>query len=157
MDLRSTTNVQYHDAQLVFLQAILKEHILHLDVIIQVNADTPSPMFPKKMWKDIRGFTVIVITSFMIGMCYYSAAVLWPLQITRLYTIDDIKIGAWAGANGYPAVFALLASSLYFFFKRYNVIFTLSTLLLTVAGGCQAIVSKSWLEQIHKIWLREMG
>jgi hypothetical protein len=96
----------------------------------------------------MRGFTVIQITVFMVGMCFYSSAILWPQQVTILYTQDGIKIGAWSGATGYAAAFSLFAAVLYHKVPGTNVILTISILAIAVCSGAQAIVSKYF----HSVW-----
>ena len=42
----------------------------------------------------IRTFVVVVIVGSVGQMVYFALNVLWPQQITALYTTDNMKIGA---------------------------------------------------------------
>ncbi|KAJ5638385.1 hypothetical protein N7490_008264 [Penicillium lividum] len=98
-------------------------------------------LWEASLWTNIRGFTVVNAAMFTLGMCFYSTAVLWPQQITHLYSRNDIIIGAWSGANGFGSIFSLLGAIPYRFLKGTNIIFTISIGAIAVISGCQAIVS----------------
>jgi hypothetical protein len=104
-------------------------------------------MFPKRMWKNVRGFTVVIGGMFLIGMIIYSTAILWAQQITRLYTTDPILVGAWSGTFGFASTISLLGAIPFRKFKGTNIMLTASVFILAAATGCQAVVCK-----LH-IWL----
>ncbi len=46
----------------------------------EAYAPLQYPMLPTKFFKNIRGFTVLLVVCFVGGMLYYSMNVLWPRQ-----------------------------------------------------------------------------
>lgn len=103
---------------------------------------SPYALFPREIFRDIRGFTLILGVVFLMGMLYYSTAVLWPLQVQVLYATDPIKIGAYSGAFTLAAMpFAPIFGM---FFERYakygRWILSSWVAMVTLFGGCQAIV-----------------
>ena len=44
----------------------------------EVYVPLQYPMLPAKLFRNIRGFTVLLILCFVAGMLYYSMNVLWP-------------------------------------------------------------------------------
>lgn len=55
------------------------------------------------MFKNIRGLTVLLVAIFVLGMLYYSIAVLWPIQVQSLYATDSINIGWYSSVGGLAA------------------------------------------------------
>lgn len=51
-----------------------------------------SPLIPMYLFK-IRNYDVAVIVGSVGQMSFYALNVIWPQQITNLYTTDNIKIG----------------------------------------------------------------
>lgn len=110
----------------------------------ELKTKSPYAIFPRAIFGDVRGFTVVVGVVFLMGMLYYSTAVLWPEQVQVLYATEPIKIGAYSAASTLVAIpFAPLMG---LFFQRYarhgRWIFTSWVALVTIICGCQAIVSK---------------
>ncbi|KAF9886358.1 hypothetical protein FE257_011503 [Aspergillus nanangensis] len=58
----------------------------------EVYAPLPEPLLPIKLFK-IRSFVAVVIVGTVGQMVYYVLNVLWPTQISILYTTDNTKIG----------------------------------------------------------------
>jgi len=52
-----------------------------------------QPLLPMHLFK-IRTFVVVVVVGSVGQMVYFALNVLWPQQITALYTTDNMKIGA---------------------------------------------------------------
>jgi MFS family permease len=46
----------------------------------EAYAPLKYPMLPTKFFKNIRGFTVLLVVCFVGGMLYYSMNVLWPRE-----------------------------------------------------------------------------
>lgn len=65
----------------------------------EADADLKYPMLPPKFFKNIRGFTVLLVVCFVGGMLYYSMNVLWPRQSTLLFVPADRPIIAGVYAN----------------------------------------------------------
>lgn len=79
----------------------------------EAYANLKYAMVPKEVIKNVRGVTVLISATTLIGMAVYSLNVLWPQQVTRLYTTDNIIIGVLSGASNYPSLFILFASYLF--------------------------------------------
>ena len=54
---------------------------------------------PTEVFKNIRGFTMLLVVCFVGGMLYYSMNVLWPRQSTLLFVPADRPIIAGVYAN----------------------------------------------------------
>ncbi|KAK5689494.1 hypothetical protein LTR97_012834 [Elasticomyces elasticus] len=65
----------------------------------EAYADLKYPMLPPKLFKNIRGFTVILVVCFVGGMLYYSMNVLWPRQSGLLFVPAGKPIIAGVYAN----------------------------------------------------------
>ena len=103
-------------------------------------------MFPRDLWRNTRGFTVVVGGMFLVGMVVYSTAILWAQQITRLYTTEPVIVGVWSGTFGFAAIISILGAIPFRKFKGTNIMFTASTFMLGASSGCQAIVCKFRLQ-----------
>lgn len=51
-----------------------------------------SPLIPMSLFK-IGNYNVVVIVGSVGQMSFYALNIIWPQQITNLYTTDNIKIG----------------------------------------------------------------
>lgn len=51
-----------------------------------------TPLVPMKLFK-IRDFSIAVIVGSVGQMAYYALNIIWPGQITNLYTTDNLTIG----------------------------------------------------------------
>ena len=67
--------------------------------LYEAYADLEYPMLPPKFFKNIRGFTMLLVVCFVGGMLYYSMNVLWPRQSTLLFVPADRPIIAGVYAN----------------------------------------------------------
>ncbi|KAK3114960.1 hypothetical protein LTR53_006186 [Teratosphaeriaceae sp. CCFEE 6253] len=65
----------------------------------EAYADLKYPMLPAKLFRNIRGFTVILVVCFVGGMLYYSMNVLWPRQSGLLFVPAGQPIIAGVYAN----------------------------------------------------------
>lgn len=108
------------------------------------HANLKYPIFPPEIFKDIRGFTVLQVATFLLGMLFYATAVIWPLQVQALYTQQYIKIGWYAGASGMGGV---LTSTLWGYSMKYigrsHIQLPFCLGCLTLCSGLQAIVSRN--------------
>lgn len=66
--------------------------------VYDFNANLKYPLFPPRLFKQWRGYNVLVVVSFCCGMLYYSMQVLWPRQSALLFVPADKPIirGIWA-------------------------------------------------------------
>jgi hypothetical protein len=68
------------------------------------------PLFPPVIFRNIRGFTLVNVGVFLIGILYYACLVVWPEQIGSLYTQNPITIGWYATAFGFGGIpFSILS------------------------------------------------
>jgi MFS family permease len=61
-------------------------------------------IFPPEVMNNFRGFVVLQIATFLLGMLYYSIAVLWPAQVQALYADTNLHIGWYAAAGGLASI-----------------------------------------------------
>ncbi|KAG9943326.1 hypothetical protein KCU85_g8740, partial [Aureobasidium melanogenum] len=100
------------------------------------------PLFPSVILKNFRGFTVMQIGVFFVGMVFYSTAVLWPEQIQALFTTELTKVGWYSAATGlgplcFGWLFGVAASKLPH--VKWQMVATMCA--LTAFSGAQACVS----------------
>ncbi|KAK5943976.1 hypothetical protein PMZ80_003257 [Knufia obscura] len=57
------------------------------------------PLLPPKLFRQWRGYNVLVVVSFCLGMLYYSMQVLWPRQSALLFASADQPIMRGVYAN----------------------------------------------------------
>ena len=65
----------------------------------EVYVDLEYPMLPTKFFRNIRGFTMLLVVCFVGGMLYYSMNVLWPRESGLLFVPQDKPIIAGVYAN----------------------------------------------------------
>ena len=65
----------------------------------ETYANLKYPMLPPKLFKNVRGFTMILVVCFVGGMLYYSMNVLWPRQSGLLFVPADKPIIAGVYAS----------------------------------------------------------
>ena len=77
-------------------------------VFYEVYADLKYPMLPTKYFKNVRGFTVLLVVCFVGGMLYYSMNVLWPRESGLLFVPADKPIiaGVYANMISFGTLFA---------------------------------------------------
>ena len=110
--------------------------------VYEAHAKILYPIFPPNIFRDIRGFTVLQIGTFLVGMLFYSTAVLWPLQVSTLYATDPITIGWYSSAGGIGGViFGPFLGLLQQNTRYSHRLLPLIVFLLTVVTGAQAIVT----------------
>ncbi|KAF2651220.1 fungal trichothecene efflux pump [Lophiostoma macrostomum CBS 122681] len=59
----------------------------------EVYGNTKYPLMPMKFFRN-RGFISLVACATVASMFYYSAVLLWPQQVARMYT-SDVTYGGW--------------------------------------------------------------
>ena len=93
--------------------------------------------------RNFRGFLIVTGVTFLVGMLYYSTLILWPLQISTLYTTNETTIGLYSmslslgGLIG-GAIFGLVLDRV----NQARWILTGVCLTLTALSGAQAVVGK---------------
>jgi hypothetical protein len=58
------------------------------------------PIFQSAIFKNLRGFTAIVVGVLFLGNNYSSTAILWPPQGNTLYTQEPVSFAWYIGAIG---------------------------------------------------------
>ena len=87
--------------------------------LYEVYADLKYPMLPTRFFRNIRGFTVLLVVCFVGGMLYYSMNVLWPRESGLLYVPRDKPIIAGVYAN--MVSFGTLTAGLITIFFCYKI------------------------------------
>lgn len=59
-----------------------------------------QPLFPLKLFSQIRDFTLLLVVVFVAGMVFYTMAALLPQGTLYMFTKDPIQIGITALPNG---------------------------------------------------------
>ena len=74
----------------------------------EAYAPLKYPMLPPKFFKNVRGFTVLLVVCFVGGMLYYSMNVLWPRQSGLLFVPagDPIMAGVYANMVSFGTICA---------------------------------------------------
>ena len=85
----------------------------------EVYVDLPYPMLPPKFFRNVRGFTVLLVVCFVGGMLYYSMNVLWPRESGLLFVPIDKPIIAGVYAN--MISFGTITAGLIVIFFSYKV------------------------------------
>lgn len=110
----------------------------------EAYAKLKYPIFPPEIFRNVRGFTVLQVATFLLGMLFYASAVIWPSQVQALYTQNNLDIGWYSSAGGFGG----LAFSLFWGwsqkkFGHSHIQLTLAIGALTLVSGAQAIVSST--------------
>jgi hypothetical protein len=109
----------------------------------EAYANLTYPMFPPTIFKNIRGFTVILAGVVVLGMLFYSSAVLWPQQVRILYTTNPISLGWYASIMGISGtVFAPICGILFRKIGHARIVLTSIVCGLAIFSALQALVSK---------------
>lgn len=108
----------------------------------EAYAPLTYPIFPPPIFKQVRGFTVVLGSVFLVGMIYYATAVLWAEQATVLYTTDPLKVGWYASAAGMGGLIAGPLAGFLFQRGHARIMITIIVGIMALCTGLQAIVSK---------------
>lgn len=109
----------------------------------EAYANLMYPIFPPTIFKNIRGFTVILAGVLVLGMLFYSSAVLWPQQVRILYTTNPISVGWYASVMGISGTIAApICGILFRKIGHARLVFTSIIGGITVFSALQALVSK---------------
>lgn len=110
--------------------------------IYETYGNIRYPVFPRSVFRNARGFTIIQFGVLLVGMLFYSTAILWPLQVQTLYATNDINIGLYSSASGLGGMalgwlFGIASKKLPHI--RWQLVIVMAA--LTLLSGCQAIVT----------------
>jgi hypothetical protein len=51
----------------------------------ETNPRLKYPLFPPKLFKNLRGFVAVIVVCFVGGMLYYSMTTLWPQMSAQFF------------------------------------------------------------------------
>lgn len=63
-------------------------------VFWEVYANLAEPVIPTRLFRNVRGFTVVLVAEFVSGMLLYALIALYPVQIATIYE-SRASIAAW--------------------------------------------------------------
>ncbi|KAM5358162.1 hypothetical protein ACJZ2D_015525 [Fusarium nematophilum] len=70
---------------------------------------TKNPIFPPRIFKNIRGFTNLLITVIILSMPMYAMVTIWPAAIGTIFTSDPTRIGVYGLPWGVGSTFGSIA------------------------------------------------
>jgi hypothetical protein len=94
------------------------------------------------VFRNLRGFTLVNVGIFVIGMSYYSGVIVWPQQCQTLYATDLITAGSYNSASNLGGfLFAALSGWVFKKTAKLHWWFRVVIVDITLMCGCQAIVT----------------
>ncbi|KAJ3545774.1 hypothetical protein NM208_g2355 [Fusarium decemcellulare] len=111
---------------------------------VLVCKSTKNPIFPPHIFKNVRGFTNLLITVMILPMPLYAMASIWPAEIGAIFTSDSIKIGIYGLPWGIGSSFgSLITGLLLHYVLRVNWFFTALVALQTIFISLLATITPS--------------
>jgi len=112
----------------------------------EVYGNSPEPVVPYKLFKNVRGFTMVLVAEMICGMMLYALIALYPVQISTMYESNP-SIAAWESCTVLLATFAgvLIMGNLIGRIGHAKLIFVISVFLNTVFIGTMAAMKPSML------------
>ncbi|KAM5347564.1 hypothetical protein ACJ41O_007388 [Fusarium nematophilum] len=77
--------------------------------LVQEVFGTKNPIFPPRIFKNIRGFTNLLITVIILSMPMYAMVTIWPAAIGTIFTSDPTRIGVYGLPWGVGSTFGSIA------------------------------------------------
>ncbi|OQU99354.1 hypothetical protein CLAIMM_04993 [Cladophialophora immunda] len=96
---------------------------------------TKNPLFPPFLFKDMKGFTNVILICFVASMPLMSSLTFWPIQIASLYTTDTVKIGLYTLPLTFSTVFGGVLTATIRWWKPTNYYLVGCACLYTVFTG----------------------
>ncbi|EXJ76287.1 uncharacterized protein A1O5_00795 [Cladophialophora psammophila CBS 110553] len=96
---------------------------------------TKNPLFPPFLFKDIKGFTNVLLICFVASMPLMSSLTFWPIQVANLYTTDALKIGLYTVPLTLGTVFGGVLTATIRWWRPTNYYLTACAVLLTIFTG----------------------
>lgn len=108
----------------------------------EVYACLSEPIFPAKLFKNVRGFTMVLVTEFVCGMLLISLTSLWPVQVGVVYFSDPNK-AVWRSCTVLLACFVgvIILGNTLDRIGHARWIIAGSAILNTILIGCMAAMS----------------
>lgn len=109
----------------------------------EVYGNVTEPLVPYKLFKNVRGFTMVLVAEFVSGMLLYALLSLYPVQIAVIYESRP-SIAAWESCTVLVGTFVgvLLMGQLLGRIGHARIIFVVSVALNTAFLGSMAAMSE---------------
>ncbi|OAG38747.1 hypothetical protein AYO21_07100 [Fonsecaea monophora] len=120
------------EARPALLQKLAKTP--RLTICVEVYG-TKNPLFPSFLFRDMRGFTNVILICFVASMPLLSSLTFWPMQIANLYTTDAVKIGLYTLPLTMSTVFGGVLTATIRWWKPTNYYLVGCACLYTVFTG----------------------
>ncbi|KAK7894811.1 hypothetical protein LTR67_005550 [Exophiala xenobiotica] len=97
------------------------------------SSDDIAKLCPPKLFRNVRGFSLVLVVIFVSGMLLISLQVLWPQQVQRLFTTVSRTVGWYSLAYNMAATLGgTLAGVLFAKLKKTNWQFFTATVAQTI-------------------------
>ncbi|RTE70340.1 hypothetical protein BHE90_015270 [Fusarium euwallaceae] len=111
---------------------------------VLVSKSSKNPIFPPHIFKNVRGFTNLLVTVTILSMPLYAMASVWPAEIGAIFTSDPIKIGVYGLPWGIGSSFgSLMTGLLLHYVPRVNWLFTALVALQAIFISLLATITPS--------------
>ena len=109
----------------------------------EVYANLTDPIVPYKLFKNVRGFTMVLVTEGVTGMLLYALISLYPVQISAVYE-SRANIAAWESCTVLMGTFVglILMGSILVRIGHARWVFVISSILNTAFIGSMAAMSE---------------
>jgi hypothetical protein len=109
----------------------------------EVYANLTDPIVPYKLFKNVRGFTMVLVTEGATGMLLYALISLYPVQISAVYE-SRASIAAWESCTVLMGTFVglILMGNILGRIGHARWIFVISSVLNTAFIGSMAAMSE---------------
>jgi len=104
---------------------------------------SPYAMFPHAVMANLRGFGVICGVALLSGILYYSTLIVFPLQISILWTQNPTYVGLYSTAYGWGSLVGAFVVG--FILKRFDIARWMligTCVMLTNVIGARPVVGK---------------
>lgn len=109
----------------------------------EVHGKFTKPLVPYELFKNVRGFTMVLVAEFVGGMLLYALTSLYPVQIQAVYESRP-RIASWESCTVLLGTFmgVLLLGQLLGKLRHARLIFVVSVALNTAFIGSMAAMSE---------------
>jgi len=109
----------------------------------EVYANLTEPIVPYRLFKNVRGFTMVLVAEFSTGMLLYALIALYPIQVSVIYQPNP-TLSAWESCTVLMGTFVgvILMGNLIGRIGHARLIFVVSVALNTAFIGSMAAMSK---------------
>jgi hypothetical protein len=109
----------------------------------EVYGNLKESLVPYKLFKNVRGFTMVLVADFVGGMLLYALISLYPVQIATVYESNP-AVAAWESCTLLMGTFVsiILMGNILGRIGHARLIFAVSVGLNTIFLGCMAAMSE---------------